>query len=549
MTNNHKKLKNRMNKRNLLLVLLVLFSILIGLFLGNLLASRAGIRKNQLLNSIFSGSSNNKIDEVLSKIDEQYVDTVDMNELTEEIMVDMVAKLDPHSVYIPASDLENINDELEGSFSGIGVQFNIQNDTVMIVSVISGGPSEKAGLIAGDRIVMVNDSSFTGKKITNEKVMKKLRGTTKTKVKLGIKRHGTKEVLYYTITRGEIPVNSVDIAYMIEPQIGFIKVNKFASTTYSEFLNSIADLRAKGAKKYIVDLRENSGGLMDQAILMVNEFLPANQLIVYAQGKAYKRYDANSDGKGSCINSPIVVLINEFSASASEIFAGAIQDNDRGTIIGRRSFGKGLVQQQYPLSDGSAIRLTVARYYTPAGRSIQKPYKRGNAEDYEKELVNRYLNGEFYTKDSIHVADTLKYKTLKGRTVYGGGGIMPDIFVPRDTSEYSTYLNKVINYGYLYQFAFQYTDRNRDKLKTIKTWQKMQDYLISQPILKDFIAFAKTKGVVENTKDIATSKSFILNQLNAYITRNIFGDAGFYPMLLQKDETVLRAIKEINLKK
>ncbi len=535
-----------MDKRNLQLVLLVLFSVLIGLFLGNLLAKRAGLQNNQILKSIFSGNFNNKVDEVLSKIDQQYVDTVDMNEITEELMVDMVSKLDPHSVYIPASDLENINDELEGSFSGIGVQFNIQNDTVMIVSVISGGPSEKIGIIAGDRIVMVNDTAFTGKKITNEKVMKKLKGPSKTKVKLGIKRHGTTEILKYTITRGEIPVNSVDIAYMIEPQTGFIKINKFASTTYSEFLNSIANLRAKGAKKYIIDLRENSGGLMDQAINMVNEFLPANQLIVYAQGKAYKRFDAKSDGKGSCIKFPVVVLINEFSASASEIFAGAIQDNDRGTIIGRRSFGKGLVQQQFPLNDGSAIRLTVARYYTPSGRSIQKPYKRGDALDYEKDLMNRYLNGEFDTKDSIHVADSLKYKTIKGRTVYGGGGIMPDIFVPRDTSEYSPYLNKVVNYGYLYQFAFQYSDKYRDKLKTFKTWQKMQEYLKSQPVLNEFIAFAKTKGVAENTKDIAISKNFIVSQLYAYISRNIWGDEGFYPILLQNDETVLRAIKELN---
>ncbi|HRZ97816.1 MAG TPA: S41 family peptidase [Paludibacter sp.] len=538
-----------MNRRNLLLVLLVLFSVLIGLFLGNLIANRAGVRNNQLLSSIFSGKSNNKVAEVLSKIDEQYVDTVDMNELTEKLMVDMVAKLDPHSVYIPASDLENINDELEGSFSGIGVQFNIQNDTIMIISVISGGPSEKVGLLAGDRIVTVNDTAFTGKKITSEKVMKKLRGASKTKVKLGVKRHGTAEVLKYTITRGEIPVNSVDIAYMIEPQIGFIKVNKFASTTYSEFLNSIADLRAKGAKKYIIDLRENSGGLMDQAINMVNEFLPAKQLIVYAQGKAYKRFDANSDGKGSCINAPVVVLINEFSASASEIFAGAIQDNDRGTIIGRRSFGKGLVQQQYPLSDGSALRLTVARYYTPSGRSIQKAYKRGDAEDYEKELVNRYLNGELYSKDSIHVADTLKYKTLKGRTVYGGGGIMPDIFVPRDTSEYTPYLNKIINYGYLYQFAFQYSDTNRNKLKAFKTWQKMEEYLKNQAILTDFIAYAKTKGVAENTKEIVKSKNFITSQLNAYISRNILGDEGFYPILFQYDETISKAIDEINKKK
>ena len=340
-------------------VLIVLFSVLVGLFLGNMMAGRAN-RSGVM--SVSGGTS--KVDELLSIIDAQYVDTVSQTDLSEQLMTNLVAKLDPHSVYIPASDLENVNSELEGSFSGIGVQFNIQNDTVMIISVISGGPSEKVGLLAGDRIVMVNDTTFVGKNITNEKVMKKLRGPAKTKVKLGIQRAGTKEKLSYSITRGQIPVNSVEIAYMIEPEVGFIRVNKFAATTYSEFLNAIASLRNQGAKKYIIDLRENSGGFLDQAVNMVNEFLPKGRMIVYSQGKSYKRTEAKSDGKGSCIHQPIVVLIDEFSASASEIFSGAMQDNDRGLIIGRRSFGKGLVQQQLSLSDGSAIRLTVARYYT-----------------------------------------------------------------------------------------------------------------------------------------------------------------------------------------
>ena len=403
-----------MNKRNLILVLIVFLSVVLGLLLGNLLARRAEIRGPQGDFSFLSREfSNNKLDEVLSLIDQQYVDSIDVNELTEEMMVDLIAKLDPHSVYIPAADLENVNSELEGSFSGIGVQFNIQNDTITIVSVISGGPSEKVGLLAGDRIVEVNDTAFTGKKVTNEKVMKKLRGKANTKVKLGIRRHGTAEKLTYTVTRGEIPVNSVDVSYIIAPQTGFIKVSKFAATTYSEFLNAIADLRAKGARKYIIDLRENSGGFMDQAINMVNEFLPANQMIVYSEGKAYPRYEARATGKGSLISAPVVVLIDEFSASASEIFAGAIQDNDRGTVIGRRSFGKGLVQQQMDLTDGSAVRLTVARYYTPSGRSIQKPYENGKAEDYELDILNRYMHGEIDNKDSVQLKDTLKYKTLK----------------------------------------------------------------------------------------------------------------------------------------
>jgi carboxyl-terminal processing protease len=535
-----------MNKRNLTLVLLVLSSVLAGLFLGNSIARRAQIRNdNTLLKNIFSVKPKNKIGEVLNLIDKQYVDSVNSDSITEELMIDLIAKLDPHSVYIPAKDLEVVNSELEGSFSGIGVQFNIQNDTVMIISVISGGPSEKVGLLAGDRIITVNDTAFTGKSITNERVMKKLRGPAKTKVTLGIKRNGTPEILKFTITRGDIPVNSVDIAYMIDKETGLIKVNKFATTTYSEFLNAIANLRANGARKYIIDLRENSGGLMDQAINMVNEFLPAGELIVYAQGKAYPRFDAKSDGKGSCIKNPIVVLIDEFSASASEIFAGAIQDNDRGLIIGRRSFGKGLVQQQIPLSDGSALRLTVARYYTPSGRSIQKPYQRGKSEDYDRELMERFLHGEFFSVDSIHNSDSLVYKTKSGRKVFGGGGIMPDIFVARDTSDYSPYLTKIINYGYLYQFAFKYTDQNRDKLKSFKNWQEMKNYLEKQNLLAEFVKFAESKGVKSSASDLNISKNYILHLLNAYITRNIFGDEGFYPLYFQRDETVLRALVEI----
>jgi len=538
-----------MNKKNILIIITVVVAVLFGLFFGNLIALKAN-RGNKIKNltEYFSGS-NSKVDEMLSLIDEQYVDTINIDSITDEVMTDLVSKLDPHSVYIPAKDLEAVNSELEGSFSGIGVQFNIQNDTITIVSVISGGPSEKVGLLAGDRIVEVNDTAFTGKNVTNEKVMKKLRGKADTKVKLGVKRHGTSEKLTYTVTRGQIPVNSVDVSYIIAPQTGFIKVSKFAATTYSEFLNAIADLRAKGARKYIIDLRENSGGFMDQAINMVNEFLPANQMIVYSEGKAYPRYEARATGKGSLISAPVVVLIDEFSASASEIFAGAIQDNDRGTVIGRRSFGKGLVQQQMDLTDGSAVRLTVARYYTPSGRSIQKPYENGKADDYELDILNRYMHGEIDNKDSVQLKDTLKYKTLKGRTVYGGGGIMPDIFVSRDTSEYSTYLNKVVNYGYLYQFAFQYSDQHRNTLKAFRDWQKMEAHLNTQNLLAEFVKFAGTKGVKPTGRDLAISGKFIQRQLNAYITRNIIGENGFYPLFYKDDKTILKAIDVLANKK
>ena len=532
-----------MNKKNIIVILALVLTALGGIIIGNLIAERAN--KGNALSGLFR-SGNSKVDQMLSLINDQYVDTVDVDSITDEVMTNLVAQLDPHSVYIPARDLENVNDELEGSFSGIGVQFNIQNDTVMIISVVSGGPSEKVGLMAGDRIVKVNDTIFVGKKvISNEKVMSKLRGPKGTKVKLGIRRQGTKELLSYVITRGEIPVNSVDIAYIIEPGVGLIQVNKFAQTTYAEFLHAIAELRAKGAKKYIIDLRENSGGLMDQAIQMINEFLPKNQMIVYSEGKSYPRYEAKADGTGTCINNPVVVLIDEFSASASEIFAGAIQDNDRGLIIGRRSFGKGLVQQQVPFSDGSAVRLTVARYYTPSGRSIQKPYQRGKGEEYEMDLVNRFNHGEFDSKDSIHLKQNKKYKTLKGRTVFGGGGILPDIFVPRDTSAFSPYLSKVVNYGYMYQFAFQYTDQNRQKLSTFKTWQAMDAFLSSQNLLNQFVAFAATKGVPANQREINVSKKLLDNQIKAYIVRNILGDNGFYPMLNKNDETVKKALEAL----
>jgi len=519
-------------------VIILVIGVLAGLILGNVLARRASG-----YNSTSTG--NTTMEELISVIDQKYVDTVNVDKMTEEVMTDLVAKLDPHSVYIPASDLEEVNSELEGSFSGIGVQFNIQNDTVMIIAVISGCPSEKVGVLAGDRIVRVNDTSFVGKSISNEKVMKKLRGKLGSKVKLGIRRHGTKEVLNYSITRGEIPVNSIDISYMIEPKVGYIRIGKFAATTYKEFLDALASLRTQGAERYLIDLRQNSGGYLEQAVQMVNEFLPEGQMIVYSKGNAYQRSENKANGKGSCIKNPMVVMIDEFSASASEIFSGAIQDNDRGVIVGRRSFGKGLVQQQLSLSNGSALRLTVARYYTPSGRCIQKPYIKGKSDDYKLDLIKRYKRGEFDSKDSIRMIDSLKYKTLKGRTVYGGGGIMPDVFVPRDTSDFSPYLNKVVNYGYLYQFAFQYADQNRAELKKLKTWQQLETFLSSKNVLAGFVAFASTKGIKPSDKDIEVSKRYLVLQLHAYIIRDILGDKGFYPIINNYDKTVKVALSEI----
>jgi carboxyl-terminal processing protease len=445
-----------------------------------------------------------------------------------------------------------VNSELAGSFSGIGVQFTIQQDTVRIVAVIAGGPSEGVGVLAGDKLITVDDSLFVGKKINNEKVMRTLRGEKGTQVKLGIMRAGSPDMLYYNVTRGDIPVTSVDAKFIVEPnnesqkskeKIGFVRVNKFGATTYREFLAAMAELASKGASSFIVDLRENSGGYMDQSIRMANEFLNRGEMIVYSEGRAYPRYEAKADGSGRFKNVPLVVLIDDFSASASEIFAGAMQDNDRAQIIGRRSFGKGLVQQQMPFDDGSAIRLTVARYYTPSGRCIQKPYTLGDQEDYQKELIERFDHGEFYSADSVHFADTTTYRTKKGRIVHGGGGIMPDVFVGRDTTLNTPWYNQCVNLAYTYQFAYQYTDQHRKEMAQYKDWQSLERYLLKQNILREFVTFAKEKGVEPNESEIAKSKPLMVRLLNAYIVRNMLGDEGFFPLFERDDEITKKAVE------
>ena len=533
--------------------------LLIGFFLGNGLANRANAQ--QLLLSNFRLQIS-KVDQLLRYIDTAYVDSINVDSITEDVMTDIVNKLDPHSAYIPKKDLELVNSELSSSFSGIGVQFSIQSDTVSIVAVISGGPSEGVGILAGDKIVEVNDSVFTGKGINNEKVMHTLRGPKGTEVRLGIRRFGTKEILHFTVTRGDIPVHSVDAAFMIPPKkdtpnaknakpttaIGFIRVNKFGESTYDEFIAALAKLRSQGAEAYIVDLRENSGGYMDQAIQMANEFLPEGDMIVYSEGRAYPRYEAKANGMGRFKNVPLTVLIDDFSASASEIFAGAMQDNDRATIIGRRSFGKGLVQQQIPFYDGSALRLTVARYYTPSGRCIQKPYKMGAQDDYLKDMIDRFEHGEMFSKDSISLKDTTVFYTKSGRIVYGGGGIMPDIFIGRDTSMNTPWYNQTVNRALTYQFAFQYTDRNRKRLSQYKDWRALETYLLKTNWLPEFVKFAESKGVEPNQKEIEKSKPLLIRIVNAYIVRDILGDEGFFQLYERDDDITKRAVQVLNEK-
>ncbi|MBQ0137058.1 MAG: S41 family peptidase [Bacteroidales bacterium] len=534
-------------KKYLLPTLTIVF-LVVGFLLGNAISNKANAQRFYIQNGqIYSSTS--KVDQLLQLVNQAYVEPVDVDSITDEVMQDIITKLDPHSAYIPKKDLDMVNSELSASFSGIGVQFSIQEDTIHVVSVISGGPSEGVGLLAGDKIVEVDDSAFVGKGITNEKVMHHLRGEKGTKVQLGVLRSGTDEMLHYTITRGDIPVHSVDAKFIIEKnghQLGFVRVNRFGEKTYDEFLSALATLRSQGAQGYMVDLRENSGGFMEEAIRMANEFLQSGDMIVYSKGRAYPKYEARANGAGRFQNVPLVVLIDDFSASASEIFAGAMQDNDRAQIIGRRSFGKGLVQQQIPFMDGSAVRLTVARYYTPSRRCIQKPYKMGDKKDYDMELLDRFERGEFFSEDSIQQQDTTIYRTKQGRIVHGGGGIMPDVFVGRDTTLNTPYANACINRAYTYQFAYDYTDRHRQELSQYKDWQSLEQHLKDAHWIPEFIQFAQKKGLEPNNEQIEKSRPLLTRLIHAYIVRNILNDEGFFPLFERDDEITKKAVNVLD---
>ncbi|MBQ1986992.1 MAG: PDZ domain-containing protein [Muribaculaceae bacterium] len=525
------------NKNNLVLLpIAIAVSIVIGITIGGKFSNSGGIH-----------FSDRKINTILNLVSDGYVDTVNINNIVEQTIPQLLSNLDPHTVYIPSKDLNAVNEELDGSFSGIGVSFFLMNDTVRIIEVLSGGPSEKAGLIAGDKIVSINDSAFVGPSINNQAVFNKLRGIKGSKVKLGIKRNNTNDILSYDITRGDIPMVSIDASYMVDKEIGYIRIDKFARTTYDEFLQALVKLKNEGAEKYILDLRGNGGGFMEMAILMANEFLPENSLIVYTKGRERKNDQQFwSDGNGSFQNVELAILIDEFSASASEILAGAIQDNDRGLIVGRRSFGKGLVQKQFQLNDSSAVRMTVSRYYTPSGRCIQKDYKKGE-EAYNQDIYDRYAHGELSNKDSIRIDTSNVFMTVNHRKVYGGGGIVPDIFVPTDTSGITSYYINVSNAGLLQKFAYEFAEINRDEFKELNDYKQFLRILPSNnSLLYDFVTYASKNGVPARWFYINQSKSLIVNQLKALIARDIFGTEAFYPIYNKNDKMIQKAVKAFN---
>ncbi|MBZ4676883.1 MAG: peptidase [Anaerophaga sp.] len=534
-----KQIKN--TSRHIYLPIILAVVLVTGMFVGRITAPLGqGDSSRRLLMYPESG----KLQTIINLIDEQYVDSVDTDKLVDNVIPEILEKLDPHSVYIPPRNLEAANQELEGNFGGIGVEFSMQNDTVMVISVVSGGPSEKVGILPGDRIITVNDTVIAGVGMPTNDVVGMLRGDIGTKVNVGIKRRNRDKLIDFEITRGNIPLYSVDVAYMIDDSIGYIKVNRFARNTYQELLSGLARLKADNCRHIIMDLRGNSGGYLDIAISMVNEFLDKGDMIVYTEGVHSPRQEVHANGSGSCKNTDITVLIDEFSASASEIFAGAMQDNDRGVVVGRRSFGKGLVQQQFPLPAGGALRLTVARYYTPSGRCIQKPYDNG-VEDYYRDIIYRYEHGEFFNRDSININDSLVYKTIGGRKVYGGGGIMPDVFVARDTSNHTDYYYNLRESGVIYQFALDYSDKNRNELSEFETVEQLEAYLDRQPIGDMLVSFANRKDVKYNASEYQISKELIVNETKAYIARNILDNEGFYPIIRKHDEVLNKALEVI----
>lgn len=531
-------------KHNVFLPIILSLVLVLGVWLGYFLTNQ--INSGSAFSQSRQASTNDKINSLLEYIEYQYVDTINKKDLVEKTVTSMLQSLDPHSAYIPASDFESVNEPLEGNFDGIGVEFNIIKDTIRVISPIEGGPSEKIGIRAGDRLIKVEGKNVAGVKITNKEVFEKLRGKSGTVVAVTILRSGIQKPLQFKITRDAIPLYSLDASYMVKLDIGYIKISKFSATTYQEYLKAFNALSKQGMKKLILDLRGNPGGYLNAAVDISDEFLANGLQIVYTQGKANPKKVYKATEHGSFENNPLVVLIDEGSASASEIVAGAVQDNDRGTVIGRRSFGKGLVQDQMQLPDGSAIRLTIARYYTPTGRCIQKPYS-DDKDQYYSEEYDRYTNGELLNEDSIKLDKTKQYKTPEGKIVYGGGGVMPDVFVPIDTARSNAFLNKIFYSGSINTFAFEYADKNRVKLKAYGSAKNYIDrFEISQAILEEFYTYCADKDLPLNLKMKTMTSEALKPYLKAFIGRDVFDKDAYYPILNQKDKCILKATEVLS---
>ena len=512
-------------------------SVVMGIFIGSFFANRFSGNRLSIINS-----GSNKLNDLLHIVDDQYVDTVNVNDLVEKAVPTILSELDPHSVYISQKDVQRANDDLKGSFFGVGIEFTIRKDTIHVQNVISNGPSERAGLQAGDKIVEIDGKAFVGKEVTTDEAMRRLKGDKDTKVEIGVVRGKNSTIRRYTIIRGEIPMKSVTAVYMLDNKTGYIKIKNFGDKTYPELLIGLAQLGQKGFESLVIDLRGNTGGYLGSAVQMANEFLPKGRLIVYTEGRRSQRQEYHSDGRGSYQSIPLVVLIDEGSASASEIFAGAIQDNDRGTIIGRRSFGKGLVQQPISLHDGSMIRLTVARYYSPSGRCIQKPYTSGSDRDYEEDLINRYQHGEFFSQDSIK-HEGPEYHTSNGRVVYGGGGITPDIFVAEDTIGVTSYYKEAAMSGLIIQFAYEYTDENRQKLSTFKTRQELEAYLKKLNSVELFVAYGEKNGLKRRNLMIQKSRSLLERYVNSRFIYNVLDEQAWTEYLNIDDPAIKEALR------
>ena len=525
------------NKSNRFMPLLMALCVVVGILIGTFYANHFSGNR---LNIINSGS--NRLSNLLHIVDDQYVDKVNIDSLVDMAIPQILADLDPHSVYIPAKDAQAVTDDLKGSFSGVGIEFTIRKDTIHVQNVVKNGPAQRAGILAGDKIVSVDGKTFVGKVVTQDEAMRRLKGPKDTKVKIGVVRYGQKAVKYFTVTRGDIPQRSITATYMLDKSTGYIKIKNFGETTYPELLIALAQLSQERFSNLVIDLRDNGGGYMNSAVQMANEFLPKNKLIVYMQGRKSPRQDFRSDGHGSYQKIPLIVLINEASASASEIFAGAMQDNDRATIIGRRSFGKGLVQQQIGFPDGSMIRLTIARYYTPSGRCIQKPFKPGDNQDYDNDLLTRYQHGEFFSQDSIkHTGPA--YHTGLGRTVYGGGGITPDIFVPEDTLGMTSYFKQASMSGLILQFAFTYTDDNRPKLNNFKEMMELADYLDKQNMVDKFATYADKHGLQRRNLLIRKSHKLLERYINSRVIYNMLNDQAWNQYINQDDPVINKTME------